>query len=433
MGTHRMRGADSAWLHMDSPENPMVITSLMWTDEPLDWGLTEKIVLERLIERYPRFRQVIAEPMIGAGAPRWRDDPAFDPALHLHRLALPSPGDRRALGAFISDVMSTPLHHSRPLWQAYLVDGFEGGSAIVTRIHHCLADGIALMRVLMTLADGNGADDTILPAVDHPSVLTRILHRGAAFTHPARLVGDALHAAGEMAALGRVLALPVEAGRFGRSLTGVKRAAWSASVPLAAVKAAGAAQGATVNDVLLTVVAGALRPQLPPDVASVRAMVPYNLRPSLDAAASLGNDFGLIFVDLPVGEVDPVLRLAEVKRSMDVLKASPEGAAGLQLLGLMGVLPVWLQRAMASAFAAKGSLVLTNVPGPRTPVSVAGTPLAGVLAWVPQSGDVGLGLSLISYNGEVTFGIGADTGVLADPQAVADAFEEQLSVVSAAR
>jgi diacylglycerol O-acyltransferase / wax synthase len=432
MGTQRMRGVDSAWLHMDSLANPMVITTLMWTDDPLDWGLVEKLVMERLVERYPRFRQIVEEPLLGAGAPRWRDDPDFDLALHLHRIGLPAPGDRRALGGFISDVMSGPLPAGRPLWQAYLVDGFEGGAAIITRIHHCVADGIALMRVLMTLADA-GADDShvVFAAEEQHSTLSQLLHRSAALTHPTRLAVSALRTVGELGSLGRVLSLPDERRAFARTLKGVKRVAWSPPVPLSAVKSIGAGHGATVNDVLLTVVAGALRPHLVPDLASVRAMVPFNLRASLDAPVptSLGNDFGLIFVDLPIGIDDPVSRLAEVKRMMDAMKASPEGAASLQLLGIMGMLPVWLQRVMAGTFAAKGSLVLTNVPGPRTPVLIAGAPVRGVLAWVPQSGDVGLGLSIISYDGGVTIGVAADTGVLEDPHTVADAFEHELALL----
>jgi diacylglycerol O-acyltransferase / wax synthase len=430
MPKQRMRGADAAWLHMDSPGNPMVITSLMWTDEPIDWGLTEKVIVERLIERYPRFRQVVQEPMVGAGPPHWRDDPMFDPAFHLHRLALPAPGDRRALGAFVSDVMSTPLHPTRPLWQGYLLDGFEGGSAVVTRIHHCLADGIALMRVLLSLTD----EAPEPPAPEDPrSLLGDLIQRGLTLASPSRLAGSARHAAGEMVAIGRILALPAERGAFGRKLTGLKQVAWSTGVPLSAVKAAGVQHGATINDVLLSMVSGALREQLPADLATVRALVPFNLRASLDAPvpAVLGNEFGMLFVDLPVGIADPLQRLGQVKQTMDALKASPEGAAAFQILGVMGILPIRLQRTMVSLFASKGSLVLTNVPGPRSAVSVAGTPLRGVLAWVPQSGDVGLGMSLISYAGEVTFGVAADTGVLRDPQAVVDAFADEFAAVTA--
>jgi diacylglycerol O-acyltransferase / wax synthase len=429
MSRQRMRGADAAWLHMDSAANPMVITSVLWTDDPIDWGAVEKVIIERLVDRYPRFRQIPVDPRLGAGTPRWVDDPRFDPTLHLHHVALPAPGDRRALGAFVSDVMSTPLPVARPLWQAYLVDGFDGGSAVITRIHHCVADGIALMRVLLSLADGAKAAET--DADEERSLLGEALHRGRALADPRRLAAGALHAAGEVAAIGRILALPTERRTFPRRLDGVKQAAWSAPLPLAAIKAAGAEHGATVNDVLLSMVAGTLRRQLPADLPSVRALVPFNVRASLDAPVpkTLGNEFGMLFIDLPVGIDHPMERLLEVKRRMDELKASPEGAAGFHMLGVMGVVPLQVLRLMVAQFASKGSLVLTNVPGPRAGVSIAGTPVRGVLAWVPQSGDIGLGLSLISYDGSVVFGAAADRAVLPDPQAVVDGFEDQLEAV----
>jgi diacylglycerol O-acyltransferase / wax synthase len=438
MSRQRMRGADAAWLHMDGPTNPMVITTLMWSGEAFDWGLLEKVIVERLIDRYPRFRQIVSEPLIGAGAPTWRDDPLFHPARHIHHLGLPAPGDRRALGAFISEIMSAPLPDDRPLWQAYFIEGYEGGSAVVTRIHHCLADGIALMRVLLSLADGVEPPEQTGPAqrsllgglADRVGHAARI--RLGSLTDPTHLLDAARHAAGEALAIGRVLMLPDDRGTFTRSLTGVKQASWSSPVPLAAIKAAGARHGATVNDVLLTTVAGALRPHLPTDVTSVRALVPFNVRVSLETPvpATLGNEFGMLFVDLPVGIADPDLRLAHVKHTMDELKASPEGAAGFTMLGIMGLLPLQLQRSMVARFAAKGSLVLSNVPGPRSGVSVAGTPVSGVLAWVPQSGDIGLGLSLISYDGGVTFGVAADTGVVPHPQAVVDDFTHQIAHVT---
>jgi diacylglycerol O-acyltransferase / wax synthase len=441
MSGQRMRGADAAWLHMDEPTNPMVITTLMWSEQPFDWGLMEKVIVERLIDRYPRFRQIVSEPVIGAGAPTWRDDPLFHPARHIHQLALRAPGDRRALGAFISEVMSAPLHDDRPLWQAYFVEGYEGGSAVVTRIHHCLADGIALMRVLLSLADGleepGPSDGTRRSRTGALGGLAGLAARAgraglAGLTDPAHVLDVARHATGEAMAIGRILTLPDERGAFARSLTGVKQAAWSAPLPLPAIKAAGARHGATINDVLLTMVAGALRGHLPPEVMSVRALVPFNVRVSLEAPvpATLGNEFGMLFVDLPVGIADWDLRLAHVKRTMDELKASPEGAAGFQMLGIMGLLPLQLQRAMVARFAAKGSLVLTNVPGPRTGVAVAGTPVGGVLAWVPQSGSIGVGLSLISYDGAVTFGVAADTGVVPHPQAVVDDFAHQIALVT---
>jgi diacylglycerol O-acyltransferase / wax synthase len=148
--SHGMSSADAAWLHMDRPTNLMVINSVLWFDEPVDWDAYKAVVQERLVERFDRFRQCAVEGITG---PHW-EDAALDLTLHFHHVALPAPGDRRALEAFVSDRIATPLDRSRPLWDVYLIDGFGAGAAVLTRIHHCIADGIALARVMLTLTDG---------------------------------------------------------------------------------------------------------------------------------------------------------------------------------------------------------------------------------------------------------------------------------------
>jgi WS/DGAT/MGAT family acyltransferase len=148
--THAMGHADAAWLHMDRPTNLMVITSAMWFEEPLDLDALRAVVQERLVDRYPRFSQRVVEGLTG---PHWEDVPDFDPAPHLHHLALPAPGDAAVLQHVVADLMAQPLERSRPLWDLYLLDGYGDGCAVVTRMHHAIADGIALTRVMLGLTD----------------------------------------------------------------------------------------------------------------------------------------------------------------------------------------------------------------------------------------------------------------------------------------
>ena len=150
---HAMSNADAAWLRMDRPQNLMVINAVMWFDEQVDWERFREVVARRLVEPFPRFRQRVHEGRLGVGSPQWEDDPDFDLDLHLHHVALPAPGDRAALQAFVADRMTVPLEHSRALWEFHLIDGYGDGRAIVARMHHAIADGIALARVLFSLTD----------------------------------------------------------------------------------------------------------------------------------------------------------------------------------------------------------------------------------------------------------------------------------------
>ena len=154
-----MNHADAAWLHMDQPTNLMVITGVNWFEETPDWDRVRELIRERFVEPYPRFRQRVVEGTPPVSGPHWEDDPNFDLDLHLHRIALPAPGDRAALADLLADITATPLDRSQALWQIYMVDGYGDGAALVHRIHHCIADGIALSRVLLSLTDDSDDPD----------------------------------------------------------------------------------------------------------------------------------------------------------------------------------------------------------------------------------------------------------------------------------
>jgi WS/DGAT/MGAT family acyltransferase len=204
---------------------------------------------------------------------------------------------------------------------------------------------------------------------------------------------------------------------------------WSAPIPLHEVKAISRATRTTVNDVLLTAVTGALRRYLerrgqPTDGVSIRALVPVNLRPPDDPIA-LGNRFGLVFVDLPVGIVDPSERLQAFNQQMIAIKNSPEAAVTLGILNAIGMVPIGLEQRVVELFGSKVTAVMTNLPGPQEPLYLAGKQLRHLMFWVPQSGQVGLGVSIHSYAGEVSIGIATDTGLVPDPEAIVAAFQAE--------
>ncbi|MGZ5322158.1 MAG: wax ester/triacylglycerol synthase family O-acyltransferase [Solirubrobacterales bacterium] len=457
--SHRMSHADAAWLHMDEPTNLMVITGLLWFAERPDWDGVRETIRQRLVEPFPRFRQRVVEGRAPLAGPHWEDDDRFDLDLHVHRLALPAPGDGAALKAYVADQMATPLDRSKPLWHFHLVDAAGGGGAIVARIHHCIADGIALGRVLLSLTDespdagfapldvaareerrGGPLDSLIRPAARLASVA-----RGAAaaIAHEAIEVGHDPSHLRDLAASGRadaealakmLLAKDDPATPFKGELGIAQRVTWSHPVPLEDVKAIGHATGTTVNDVLVAALAGALGEYLAgrsADVDEVTAMVPFNLRP-LDEPLppDLGNRFGLVYLPLPVGIEGPRSRLDEVHRQMLEIKGSQEGAVSYGVLDAMGRTPTQVEKVLVEMFSSKGSAVVTNVPGPRQPVYMAGTPVSGVLVWAPCSGGISTSVSIFSYAGGVTIGLKVDAGLIPDPEAIVAGFERELAALA---
>jgi diacylglycerol O-acyltransferase / wax synthase len=443
---HAMPNADTAWLHMDQPTNLMIITSVLWFDSPVDWARVKEICRERVVAPYPRFRQRVVESRLPLRGPRFEDDPHFDLDRHLHHIALPAPGDRAALEKLVADVMATQLDHAKPLWDWYLVDGFGEGCAIVTRMHHCIADGVALARVLLGMTDDEPAPSAAPRDAGGRSRLasaaaTTWRAAGALAREGAGLLARPDEAAGLARAAGedaRSFARIMLTGDDARSvLKGdlglTQRAVWTPPIPLDDVKSIGRATGSTVNDVLVTAVAGALRRYLEQNdslVDEIRAFVPFNLRPLTEPLPrDLGNKFSLVLLPLPVGRADPRERLAAVRREMAAIKRSADAPVGYAILNAIGLTPFEVEQPIIDLFSAKGSLVLTNVPGPRRAVYLAGTPVSGVLVWAPRSGSVSMSVSIFSYNGEVTVGLGVDAGLVPDPETILVAVSDELAAL----
>jgi WS/DGAT/MGAT family acyltransferase len=453
-----LSSADTAWLHMDRPANLMVINSVLLFDQPVDWERFRQIIQRRLVDRYPRFRQRVAESHVPLRPPRWEDDPDFSLEHHLHHRALPAPGDRAALQELVGDLMTMPLDRNRPLWHTYMVDGFGDGAAMVSRMHHCIADGIALSRVMLSLTDSE-PDAGIAPGDlewvhnerKHwlPSAAGGAVQTAAdaaragsqALGHGFRIIASPAHAARLAGAIGRdaattirLLLTPADAASAIKGDPHVsRRVAWSGTLSLRRIKQIAHAHNATVNDVLLAAVTGALRHYLQDrsaPVAEIQAIVPYNLRP-LDKPVPrrLGNKFGLVFLPLPVGTSGSYRRLVEVHQRMQKLKESRAGLVSYGLLSATGLAPEPIERRIVDLLSAKGTAVMTNVPGPREPVYLAGSPVRSVLVWAPTSGHIGMSVSIFSYRGEVTVGLMVDAALIPDPAQIVTQLERELGAL----
>lgn len=453
-----MSSVDRSWLLMDGPTNRTVINGFWVFDQPVEYERVLAVLQERLLI-YNRFRQRITETGGPLGRTWWERDPHFDIRSHLHRIGLPSPGDKTALQNLMAELIVQPLDHARPLWDFYLIDNYQGGNVLFGRVHHCVGDGAALVQVLLSLTDA--APDSMWKESSRSrrpgnwNPLTPLL-RGAS-----QAVNSAVQFGGELVAGGldmignpeKLLEMVGQGGRFAGQVAGVlaklalmptdqktlfqgelgvaKRVAWSESISLEDVKLVKNVMGATVNDVLVAALTGSLRAYLlgrgeQTDGKEIRAMVPVNIR-GMDASPELGNKFALVYLSLPIGVADPLDRLFAVKQGMDAIKNSPEALVTYQILSGVGRTPGELATLIARYFATKASAVLTNVPGPQQKRYFAGKRFETMVFWVPQSGGIGMGLSIYSYAGEVTIGVITDEKRVPDPDRIVERFVDEFN------
>ncbi len=421
---------DASWLRMDEPNNHMVVSGVLVFETPLTPQRVRGL-LRRTLLRFDRFRQRIVPPFAGVGLPSWEPDPHFSLDHHLSVERLPEPADEATLQELISGLTEQPFPPERPPWRMYLVPHYQGGSALIVRIHHCVGDGLALVHVLLSMADGA---PELVPGEAGPRRSRWEMLRSSATTATRALPMAADH----VASLVRLLLLPPDPPtRFKGPLVKGKKLVWSRPFRLEEFKRVGRATGSTVNDVLMAALTGALRRYLLEHggvkrTLDVRGVVPVNLRPPGEAHL-LGNRFGLVFLPLPLGLHAPGARLAEIRRRMRALKRSPGAAAIYELLWLMGVAPRPLFDAVLDLVATKATAVVTNVIGPREPLTILGSRLRQAMFWVPCAGHLGLGVSLLSYAGHVWVGVHSDVSLVPDPERIVSAFEEELDALRPTR
>lgn len=460
----RMSNVDAAWLGMDSPDNLMMVTAVLHLDEPVDRPRLTEVLRHRLLDRYPKFSQRPLPTASPFEQPVWTEDPDFD--LDRHVVDAAPCADDHALAAMVSDLLGQPLDMRHSPWQFHLVDvgddassgdgvssggGGSGRTALVVRLHHCIADGIALASVLISLTDDQ-------PDVS-PSTVHEVLTSDVRDPRRPGLRARVTEGSGEVAPVvgldplvPRSLRQAWSSLRFGAQVLGTglrllfaardprtrlsgrlgprKGAAWAGGLDLDVVKRVAAALDATVNDVLLAATAGAIRRHLlahgdrPHDL---RIFVPVDLRPRDEPIPrTLGNRFGLVFVKLPVAEADPLGRVRAVSERMSHVKAGAQAASVFAILAVIGALPAWGHRLAVRILGAKTTAVVTNVPGPREQVFLAGAGLERLVFWVPQAGSVGLGVSILSYAGKVSVGVAADRNVVPDPSRLTAALQAEV-------
>jgi WS/DGAT/MGAT family acyltransferase len=437
MATTPMTPVDAAWYHMDSPANPAVVTGILLFKTPLDFAKVRAVYAERIVE-FERFRQRVVERGLAIATPHWEDADDFNIDRHVHHLALPEPCDAAALTTLVNDIASAPLDHGLPLWHVYVVDGVDGGSALLMRYHHCIGDGTAMMTVTRRLFDTHPRAPLKAAPVTAAAPAPRAGLLDSAFdlvTHPQRVVAQAatvLEGAGML--VNELLKWPDPPsplkGEFGVG----KHVAWSQPVAISDVKAIGASSGAKVNDVLVAAMTGALRSYLQQrgidvDHTTVRAMVPVDLRPP-ERLGRLGNEFGLVILDLAVARATPAQRLATTKARMDALKRSPEAVAMQLLLDIFGRGPKPLEDLANQVFGSKASVVMTNVAGPAQTLYLAGTAIDRMTFFVPHPGQqLGMGISILSYKGMATLAVISDARLVPDPQTITAQFNREFATM----
>lgn len=456
----RMSRVDTAWLRMDTDANLMMIVGVWLLKPCLDHDALCQRVSDRLL-KYDRFRQKVVEDPMGAV---WVEDDDFDLHRHVVRETLRKRRGRTPTAALqerVAELAATPFDAAHPLWQLHLVEEVDGHSALICRIHHCIADGIALISVMLSIADGGApppprprrraaeaehdgwSEALIKPITDLTIKAIGLTGEGVAksldlLSHPYQpLLGSVDMARVGFQVINDAAALALMSDDSPTRLKGVarpgKKVAWSEPLPLDEVKAIGRALGCSVNDVLLACVAGAIGDYLrdhgdDPSGQEIRAMVPVNLRP-LDKAHQLGNRFGLVPLVLPIGIRNPVERVYAVRARMQELKGSYQPLLAFAVLAVAGLLIKPAQDALLNLFARKTTAVMTNVPGPKEKLRFCGCEVEQVMFWVPQSGNVGVGVSILSYGGGVQFGLITDRGLCPDPQAIVARFGSEFETL----
>jgi len=455
----RLTGLDASFLHLERDAAHMHVAgcALFRGSPPTHEELMAAI--ESRLHLVPRYRQRLAFVPFGQGRPVWVDDPHFKVSYHVRHTALPQPGGEAQLMRLTGRVFSQALDRGRPLWEIWLVEGLaDDGFALLSKTHHALVDGISGVDILTVLFDTSPDPMPVAPP-DHewtPSPLPT----------PAQLLADAvLERATVPAEIVRgaraVLRGPRGmAKRAGSALVGVGALAWaglrpappsSFNVPigphrrftwvrgeLAQFKAVKNALGGTVNDVVLAVVAGALGRYMrlhgeTTDEVVLRAMVPVSVRADIERGA-LGNRVAAMWAPLPVGILDPVQRLHEISEAMKEVKESGQAVGAQVLTALSGFAPTTIvsQAARLQARQRMFNLVVTNVPGPQMPLYMLGRELEALYPMVPLAKNTALGIAIMSYNGQLNFGLSGDYDALTDLETLADELRASIEEMSSA-
>ncbi len=500
MTERRLTPADACWLYSDFEGNHQTVSALMWLDAEVDPDTVRSVIKDRLVDQYPTFKQKIRNSRNPLLMPHWVDDDEFDLDYHLEVLTLPAPGGKAELEAVVSAQRSQMLDHSKPLWRFHLIQGYNGTSAIHARVQHAIADGWALVRLIMSLADEASEKPTV-EVVEKERQRKRDKAMGAAgpvveaFETAKDAVGDVVDAvtgalkdpksvpaklASGADALQEALNLSPDPARFqefgsqladtvsgvpgavaeqvapvsdavgvatgsaqsaidflngpkpGKTIlhgkvSGTKKVSWIDPIPLQPLKDAGRALNATLNDLLMGASTNALRQYLISknslDVDNLLVSVPISLRRADEPLPrELGNKFGLVNVQLPVGIADPLEQVANIKAQVDDIKQSQLPVVSFGLVSVAAITTPQVERLLHKVTQEQSTGVVTNVPGPRAALTLAGANVIGAWGLGGVGGNMNLCLGIFSLNGEVNFAVSSDTAITPDPEAITALF-----------
>ncbi len=445
VGDEEITGIDRAWLEMDTPQNPMVVSAVLELTGVRD----VEVLLKHLLERMLRHRRFLQRADVDHDPPMWRDDGEPLMAYHVRVYHLTEDAPDHDVRHAVARELGRSLDRALPLWRLTLLERGDGRVTLLIRVHHAIADGVALVRILMSCTDaasgGRRASDQ-RPArprkgplgvwIERLEFVNRTLEDlkeglRADLQDPSRILRQLRTGREAVAAVSRVLNLPDDNPEsLHRALSGTRNVAWTRHLPLGPIRRRARQLQVKINDLFVAALAGAFGRYLRELGGSVdpgqnvRIEVPVNLRKEGDGDA--GNRFGLVLLDLPVGVADWRERLRIVSARMEALKDSPEAKAILVGLMAAGHLPVPVEKRLVSLLASKAVAVVSNLPGPRTSLRFAGARLENLVFWPPQAGAIGIGVSLFSYAGRVSVGVSSDVDIIAEPERLVAAFEAEI-------
>ena len=423
----RMTWRDFAWYRMDFQKNLMVINSILLFEGPVD---IERLIstIEHRLPNYPRFTQKVGTRF---GLPYWVEDQHFDIRKHIELESFDHEVTREELQSYMATMARVPLDSSRPLWHMHVIDRVQGGHAIVFRVHHSITDGLGLVHVLNHLTDDSDTQGKTPSKVGHPLFAQPTPPSVCSYVNKAmRWLKIGFH-------VGRLSVQPSdERTQLKAPMSGEKKLVWLPPMAMDQVRATSKRVGVTINDLWVGAVSGALRRYQAErgergDNKALRAAVTFNLREKSNAY-QLGNEFGLVAVDLPTNHDDPNVRLSESSRRMTAVKRSQQPRATMVFLSIVAFFPAMLQRFALNLFTSKGSAVLTNIEGPSRARYLAGSRLSDLICWVPQTGKIGIGLSFISYAGQIQMALFVDTKLVDDPDRLMELTREEFDILDQA-
>jgi diacylglycerol O-acyltransferase / wax synthase len=455
----RLTGLDSSFLHLERDSAHMHVAGcavFSGSAPPYD-DLVEAI--EARLHLVPRYRQRLAFVPLGQGRPVWVDDPYFNLRYHVRHTALPRPGSDAELKRLAGRVFSQALDRSRPLWELWLVEGLaDGRFAVLTKTHHALVDGISGVDIATVLFDTSPDPlpvarpdqewdarplpsraqllaDALLERATVPAEVVRGVH--ATLRGPQTVAKRAGKAVGSFGAFAWTGMNAAPSSPFNQRIGPHRRFTW-VQADLGQFKAIKNALGGTVNDVVLAVVSGALGKYmrlhgLSTDAVGLKAMVPVSVRADIERGA-LGNRVAAMWATLPVGLADPVERLHTVSQEMVGVKQSGQAVGAEILTAVSGFAPptIMSQAARLQARQRFFNLVVTNVPGPQFPLYLLGRELEAIYPMVPLAENTALGVAILSYNGQLNFGLVGDYDALADLETLADELRASIDELAAA-